>query len=202
MAIKILVQAAAERPDGPALRTRDFQVLEEEILRLEQIVSGFLDFARPPRPDLHPLDVTEAAAQAIDTIRTRAELQGVSLMQEPSPGPMVLSADANQLRQVLLNLLINALDAQPQGGWIRVGVRIEGDSRGGTMALTVADAGSGIPQSMANRLFEPFVSTKESGLGLGLSICRRIAEAHGGTLSASNKPEGGATFTLRLPIGK
>jgi signal transduction histidine kinase len=200
MAIKLLIQAGAERAGGPSLRARDFEVLDEEITRLEQIVSGFLDFARPPRPNPRSMDATEVVAQAIEGVKPRAELQGVSLTLERSDTPIVVPADPNQLRQVFLNLLINALDAQPKGGEIRVGLRIE-QAPEPTLVMTVADAGSGIAPGVADRIFEPFVSTKESGLGLGLSICRRIAEAHNGNLSANNLPDGGAVFTLKLPAG-
>ncbi len=202
MAIKLLVQAAAERPGGPSLRPRDFQVLEEEIARLEEIVTGFLDFARPPRPDPRPVNVAELTKQTADNVRARAELQGVSLVVEPDARPVVINADPNQLRQVLLNLLFNALDAQPRGGEIRIGVRLNQPVHGGSeLVLTMADAGPGIAPGVADRIFEPFVSTKESGLGLGLSICRRIAESHGGTLTATDRKGGGAIFTLRLPTG-
>jgi len=202
MAIKLLVQAGAERPGGPSLRPRDFQVLDEEISRVEQIVAGFLDFARPPRPNPRQMDATESLAQALDGVQPRAELQGVSLSLDRSIGPVVLSADPNQLRQVFLNLLFNALDAQPKGGSIQLGLRLEEDvEHEQSVVMTVADAGPGIAPGVADRIFEPFVSTKESGLGLGLSICRRIAEAHGGTLSASDRPGGGAVFTLRIPTG-
>jgi two-component system sensor histidine kinase HydH len=202
MAMKLLVQAAAERPGGPALRARDFQVLEEEIDRLEQIVAGFLDYARPPRPKPQPIDPVESVVQTLDAVRARAESQGVELILEPPDHPVVVSVDPHQFRQVLLNLLLNALDAQPNGGQIRVGVRLDRhDSDCPHLNLTVSDNGPGIAPELADRIFEPFVSTKESGLGLGLSICRRIAESHAGTLTAADRREGGAVFTLRLPAG-
>jgi signal transduction histidine kinase len=201
MAIKLLVQTAADRPDGPSLRPRDFQVLEEEIIRLEAIVSGFLDFARPPRLDPRPVDVVELASQVVEGLRPRADLQGVAVHVEEPPEPVIASADPNQLRQVLLNLLFNALDAQPRGGEVRIAARIDRANRiDPHLLMTVTDDGQGIPPSVGDRIFEPFVSTKESGLGLGLSICRRIIEAHGGTLTAANRPTGGAIFTLRFPI--
>lgn len=199
MAIKLLVQAAGDRREGPALRARDFQVLEEEIVRLEQIVTGFLDFARPPRPELRPVDVAAIAARATDSVRAKAELQGVAITAEPASGPVVVEADPNQLQQVLLNLLFNAIESQPCGGEVRVTVgfdrKVPTESH---LVVTVADAGPGLPD-IGERIFEPFVSTKESGLGLGLSICRRIAETHGGTLTSAARPGGGAVFTLRLP---
>lgn len=200
MAIKLLIQTAADRPDGPSLRPRDFQVLEEEIVRLEQIVTGFLDFARPPRPEPRSVDVGELVTQVADGLRPRAELQGVAIIEDLPPDPVIASADPNQLRQVLLNLLINALDALPRGGEVRVAVHLEpAESRGTQLVLTLSDTGEGLPTGVGDRIFEPFVSTKESGLGLGLSICRRIAESHGGTLTAANGPAGGAIFTLRFP---
>jgi two-component system sensor histidine kinase HydH len=200
MAIKLLVQTAADRPDGPSLRPRDFQVLEEEIVRLEKIVSGFLDFARPPRPDPRPVDIVELASKVAAGLRPRADLQGVAIVIDRPSEPVIASADPNQLRQVLLNLLINALDAQPWGGEVLVVAKIDrANTHDPQLLMTVTDKGPGLPQGVGERIFEPFVSTKESGLGLGLSICRRIVEAHGGTLAAATQPSGGAVFTLRFP---
>lgn len=200
MAIKLLIQTAAERPEGSSLRPRDFQVLEEEIVRLEQIVTGFLDFARPPRLDPRPVDVADLAAQTAAGLRPKAELQGVTITLDQSTGPVMASADPNQLRQVLLNLLLNALDALAAGGEVKIAAGIDHPPSGAPqLVLTVADNGPGLPAGVGERIFEPFVSTKESGLGLGLSICRRIAEAHGGTLTAGSPPAGGAEFTLRIP---
>lgn len=201
MAIKLLVQAAADRPGGSGFRPRDLRVLEEEIVRLEQIVSGFLDFARPPRPDARPVDVATLVCQTVDGVRARADLQGVAVEVRTPPGPAVAAVDPNQLRQVVYNLLFNALDAQPGGGRVAVSIepRTEADDQP-EVAVTVADAGPGLPADLGDRIFEPFVSTKEAGMGLGLSICRRIAEAHGGTLGAAAAPGGGAVFTVRLPV--
>jgi signal transduction histidine kinase len=203
MAMKLLVQAAADRPGGPRLSPRDFRVLEEEITRLELIVSGFLDFARPPRPDQRPVPARPLLEQVLDGVRTRAELQGVRLELDPPGDGVVLHADANQLRQVLYNLLFNALDAQPRGGRVRVGVEIESaPGEEPAAVLRVEDDGPGLPPALGENIFEPFVSTKESGLGLGLSICRRIAESHGGSVRAANRPDGGAVFAVRLPVAR
>jgi len=200
MSIKLLVQATAERNGGNLFKPRDLEVLEEEIIRLEQIVSGFLDFARPPRLEPRPVDVKELIQRTLDGIRARSELQGVSIVVEPTYGPTVASVDPNQLRQVLFNLLFNALDAQPQGGTISIRVAMEHTPDGiPELVMTVEDRGTGIPPDLMERIFEPFVSTKESGLGLGLSICRRIAETHGGTLTATSS-EQSTTFKMVLPV--
>jgi signal transduction histidine kinase len=201
MSIKVLVQATAERSHSPGFRPRDLQVLEEEIIRLEQIVSGFLDFARPPRPESRPIDVKALVERVIDGVKARAQLQGVEMYVQPTSGPTVVSADPNQIRQIVFNLLFNALDAQPQGGKIHVRIGIE-NTVGGfpQLELQVEDTGPGLPNELGDQIFEPFVSTKETGLGLGLSICRRIAEAHSGSLSAKSAPTGGAVFILRIPM--
>ena len=104
--------------------------------------------------------------------------------------------DADQFRQVLLNLLLNALEAVRRGG--AVGVAVEQTADGGA-SLAVTDDGCGLPADLGDRIFAPFITTKETGLGLGLSICKRIAEAHGGAITAADRAEGGAVFTLRLP---
>ena len=106
------------------------------------------------------------------------------------------AVDAAQFRQVLLNLLLNALDAIGSGGVISVDLKTEPD---GFIELRLSDNGRGLPANLGNRIFSPFVTTKETGLGLGLSISKRIIEAHGGEISATDRPEGGAVFTVRLP---
>jgi two-component system sensor histidine kinase HydH len=201
MAIKLLVQTAGDPSAGTGLRPRDLRVLEEEIARLERIVSGFLDFARPPRPDLRPVELGALLEQAVEGVRPRAEVQGVAVVVDRPAAPIALRADANQLRQVVYNLLFNALDAQPTGGRVRVTVAVEAPHPEADPAVVfrVEDDGLGLPPGLGDRVFEPFVSTKETGLGLGLSICRRIVESHGGTVRAADRPGGGAVFTVRLP---
>ena len=111
-------------------------------------------------------------------------------------GGVTVPADREQLRQVLVNLLLNALDAMPTGGTLTVGVR---PADAGRVAVEVADTGPGIPPAQMRRLFQPFASTKDTGLGLGLVISKRIAEGHAGTLGAANRRGGGASFLLTLP---
>ena len=105
--------------------------------------------------------------------------------------------DGEQIHQVLVNLLLNALDALPHGGEIRLDVRTAADPP--RAIVRIHDNGPGIAATILARLFEPFVSGKETGLGLGLSICQRLVEAHGGTITGGNAPEGGAVFTFTLP---
>jgi len=196
MSMKVLVQSAAERIPSAALDRHDLAVLDEEITRLERLVQTLLDFARPPQLEKRALDARGLLEQTGALVSGRAEQQGVRIECEVPPEPVVIQADVGQLRQVLLNLLLNALDALPKGGtvWLQMA------DAAAWLTLRVADTGPGLPAGLAHRIFEPFVSTKETGIGLGLSICKRIIEAHGGEIVASDRPEGGAVFTVRLPL--
>jgi two-component system, NtrC family, sensor histidine kinase HydH len=197
MSMKILVQVAAERGSVSNLDGRDLTVLEQEITRLERLVQTFLDFARPPQLDKRSFEVQAVLRQTVDLAAVRAEQQAVRIDCRLPETPLVVQADQSQIRQVALNLLLNALDAVPHGGTI--GVQLEAVV-GEWLTLQVEDTGAGLPAKLGERIFEPFVTTKETGLGLGLSICKRIVEAHGGEISAANRQEGGACFTVRLPL--
>lgn len=202
MAIKILIQAAADPLREVPFRAKDLAVIEREIARLEQTVRGFVDFARPPRPEKQPVDLNALLEQTVAGLRARAERQGVALGAEVPAEPVVLLADPNQFGQVVYNLIYNALDAQPAGGRVRVCAEVEAREpfAAAELVLRVEDEGAGLPAGLGERIFDPFVSTKETGLGLGLSICRRIVEDHGGTICATPRPARGAVFTVRVPL--
>ncbi len=202
MAIKLLIQALADGRGGNRLRPRDVQVLEEEIIRLEQIITSFLDFARPTRPDKKPIEIGPLVHQVADRFQGRARLQGVAIAVELPRLPVVAEVDPNQVQQVVYNLLFNALDAQPEGGSVVITAEIDETENGSMLALRVEDEGTGFSEEVRDRVFEPFVSTKDSGMGLGLSICRRIAENHGGEMRAGNRDSGGAAVTIRVPVAQ
>jgi two-component system, NtrC family, sensor histidine kinase HydH len=202
MAMKILVQAAAEA-SPPALADRDLLVLEEEITRLERSAETFLDFARPPEIERRTFDLRLLIGQMLDLVAPRAGRQGVQVSCNfPESRAIPIRADLGQVRQVLLNLLLNALDAVPQGGTISVEIETSAGVAVGSpgwVTVRVCDTGCGLPSELGHKIFEPFVSTKPTGIGLGLSICKRIVESHGGQIEALNRPGGGAEFTVRLP---
>ncbi len=201
MSMKILVQGAlagnGAENGWPAtgLSNQDLAVLEEEITRLEQLIQSFLDFARPPVPEKRLLDVRPLVEQTAAFVAGRAATASVDIELHLPPTPARATVDPGQMRQVLLNLVLNALDAMPSGGT----VTIELDERDGWLTLQVADHGCGLPAELGEHIFDPFTTTKTTGVGLGLSICRRIATAHGGTITGANRPGGGAVFTFRVP---
>lgn len=201
MPMKMLVQAALERDDGCGLCGRQLEVVEEEIERLESAIQMFLEFARPTPIEKSMFDLVGVAEQTLELLAGRAEAQGVALVDRFPPGPVMVEADCGQIRQVLLNLLLNAFDSLAGGGEVRLEIDTPRAGEAGAQwtTLRVLDSGPGIPPEILERIFEPFVTTKETGTGLGLSICRRIVMAHGGEIAAENLPGHGARFVIHLP---
>ena len=209
MPMKMLVQNAIDRDDGKGLSGEQLLVVEEEISRLEHSIQDFLDFARPPTLEKTPLDVRLVVEQTVELISGRAERQRVQILDDFPDEPAIVEADPAQLRQVMLNLLLNALDALPDGGHIDITISStrspnwheqgQSNSRKQWTLISIHDSGEGFATEILDRLFEPFSSTKETGTGLGMSICRRIVEAHGGVITASNSPQGGAVISVTLP---
>ncbi|MDA1162840.1 MAG: ATP-binding protein [Planctomycetota bacterium] len=196
MSMKILVQTAMESGAAAAMSGRDLSILDEEITRLEQLVQGFLDFARPPEAVRHSINLADVATSTVNLVTPQAGRRGVSVTCDVSDDVPPVNADSGQLRQVVLNLLLNAIEATPTGGT----VSIHGECLNDFAVLRVTDAGAGLPEELGDSIFEPFVSSRETGIGLGLSICRRIVETHQGTITAQDRLAGGAEFTVRIPV--
>jgi len=195
-AISMLVQLQREKAQEGGLPAEDLHVIEQEIGRMEERLNAFIDFARPARPRWRRIDLAEVTSRTLALMQGRASKQRVELNFQAPAAPILIEADAEQIGRVLVNLGLNALDAMPRGGRLDVALSRTPD---GSVELTVGDTGPGVDPKHLPRLFEPFFTSKEAGLGLGLPISRRIARDHGGNLRAVNRPEGGAMFLLRLP---
>jgi signal transduction histidine kinase len=196
--MKLLVEAALRPGSRSTLTEEDLRVIHGEIARLEETVQNFLSFARLPAPRREVCDLREVAARSLDLVRARAVRQGVAVEVDTPAQPLRADLDPAQLHQVLVNLLFNALDAMPRGG--RLGLTLR--AAGGECQCIVSDTGPGIAAEVRGRLFTPFASTKPTGTGLGLSLARRIVEEHGGRIAGDNRPEGGARFTIVLPLAR
>jgi two-component system, NtrC family, sensor histidine kinase HydH len=194
-AIKMLVQTGME--DG-RLPADDLRVIEAEVRRMERALQTFLDFARPAKAERRPTDLAPVVQGVVGLVRGRAEKQRVAVRVELPPGGVTVTADEEQLRQVFVNLCLNALDAMPTGGTLILTVRTANPRQA---QVEVSDTGPGIPKAVLPRLFEPFVSSKDTGLGLGLVISERIVRDHAGTIGAANRVGGGASFFVTLPAG-
>jgi PAS domain S-box-containing protein len=193
--IKGLVQVNLREAAARGLPAEDLRVIEHEVRRMERTLQTFLDFARPPRPDRRRLDLAEVVERVFALVGGRARKQAVALRFLRPDEPVGVDGDQDQLQQLVLNLVLNALDAMPHGGGVEVELR---PPRDGQVELLVRDTGPGIAPHILPKVFETFVSSKETGIGLGLPVSRRIAEDHGGSLAAYNLPAGGACFALRL----
>lgn len=196
--IKGLVQVNLRDLTSRGVPADDLAVIEHEIRRMERTLQTFLDFARPPKPNRRPTDLSSIVERVMALVGGRARKQQVTLRLLKPDAPVTANVDNDQIQQLLLNLVLNALDAMPKSGEIEVDLR---DARDGFIELYVRDNGPGIPPNILPKVFETFVSSKETGVGLGLPLSRRIAEDHGGTLTAYNLPGTGACFLLRLPAG-
>ena len=207
MPMKILVQAAVARSPTPVLEGPDLAVLDQEITRLERSVQALLDFARPGLPSKQIFDPRTVVKESVALVTGRARRLGVTIEHQMPERAITVRADLGQFRQVIFNLLLNALDAVREGGRVHIAlldsVRPIPSDAGAVItnwvALRVEDDGCGLPADLGSQIFEPFISTKETGVGLGLSICKRIIDDHGGEITAANREEGGAVFTVFLP---
>ncbi len=183
----------------PGTKAHDRLLLVQQTgLEIKEIVRALLDFAREPSQERAVIDVSDAAHEIVELIRRTSSAKAIELVERYSDDPAPVVGSPNQLKQVFLNLVTNASQALAGEGTIEIAVRRDGD----WVEATVSDNGDGIPDESLGRIFEPFFTTKRDrgGSGLGLSVSHGIAAAHGGSLVAENLTEGGACFTLRLPV--
>jgi signal transduction histidine kinase len=175
-------------------------VLRDAITRLNRLTQTFLDFARPSALNRRSLRLDQILQQTAELAAPQAKRQGVNIRCELAESQSEIQADPDQLRQLFLNLVLNSLDAGPTTVCLRLLAPANGSE--GLFTVEIEDDGCGLPDGLAGRIFEPFMSSKETGVGLGLTICKRIVETHGGTIKASSVSSGGTKFTVELPRGK
>jgi two-component system NtrC family sensor kinase len=186
--------------EGSAV-AQDLETIVRETKRCRDIVRGLLDFARQVPPHKTELDINESIDWALDIVDHQLAVGNISVTKSLSQQLPKVRADANQMVQVLLNLLVNAADAMPAGGELFIGTDVEDRDDRRWVVVKVADTGCGIPPAIQDKIFEPFFSTKEAkGTGLGLPVVWGILEEHGATIEVHSLPQRGATFTIRLPL--
>jgi signal transduction histidine kinase len=166
------------------------------VQRLEHLSEEYLRVARLPQPRMESDDLGPKVEEIVAFARPEIERAGLSVRVDVAADLPPAYFDEGQIRQALLNVLRNAREAMPDGGTIDVSVRAEGMS----VVASVEDRGTGIPEDVRSRIFDPFFSTKGEGTGLGLAITRQIIEAHGGSIACEPRDGGGTSFRLLLPI--
>ena len=193
------------RKDIPEEVRSDLETIAQETERVRKIVKGLLDFSRQTELDREPTDVNRLVRFTLSLVENQALIKGVNLNFEQGEGLPMITLDRNQIQSVLLNIMINALDATDPGGSIKlttgIGVSVGKPGQNG-IEILCTDTGCGIPPENLNKLFDPFFTTKEvgQGTGLGLSVSYGIVERHGGNIWVQSKVGRGSTFKIWLPI--
>lgn len=172
------------------------EIIQKESQRLNGLLTEFLDFARP-RPPKFQLIRIESLVDGVIQLASHAATGGqVRFRKEIAASLPEVEGDPELLKQVLLNLIMNAIQAMPEGGQITVSIAVEKER----LLIRISDQGRGISADVRDRIFDPFFTTKEHGTGLGLAVAHQIVEQHGGVLRAESNGEGGAVFTTQLPL--
>lgn len=181
----------------------DFEVISEEIRHIDTIVNNFLEFSRPPKLKMRMASPSDAVDLAVQLLRHRLESYNVRVEVQRTERLPEIELDPDQLKEVLVNLMVNACEAMVDGGVITIQEEMGvSDNNLQVVVVRMSDNGPGIPEAIQGKMFQPFFSTKEEGTGLGLSIATRIVEEHGGWFDLKSREGEGATFSITLPVGE
>jgi signal transduction histidine kinase len=201
--LELLRSKLAGGGDGfdPQSAQRHVEILTDEMHRLDRVVETLADFSRPMELDLREYDLRRVVEQVLDLSGVEMREHGVRIEFDGPTLPVPVRVDAELMRQALLNLLLNAMQAMQAGGVVRVSVRREQR----IAVVEIADNGAGIPEALLPRIFDLYFTTKPRGSGIGLAMTYRIVQLHGGAMEVRSdanpaSPERGTTFTLRIPI--
>jgi signal transduction histidine kinase len=180
----------------------DLEMIIKEVSRLERITSEILDYSKEVKLNLERVDLREALDESLDVVESRLDSAQILVQRRYADLPCEVRADARRLKQVLLNLLENAIDAlsgTPPKGAVAGTITLDVSPGPDSVRLEVTDTGPGIPEDLFDRVFTPFFTTKPNGSGLGLPVTRRIITDHGGRISLAKTPLGHTKFNIELP---
>ena len=194
-AVALHLQLIADEIESPR-GARQLAIVEQEFNRIAGIVGRMLDFQRPQIGEMQPVNVLTSLETVLALTSKQLERAGIQLERRLPPKLPPVAAVENQLKQVFLNLLLNAFEVMPDGGRLTVAA----DSNDDEIHIMFADTGPGLDEDTVARLFEPFFTTKADGSGLGLAVSHEIVANHDGVLTAASRPGGGAVFTVTLPV--
>ena len=203
-AVKMLIFSLQNEVTGDSQLSNDFAVIVKEIDRIENFIQNFLDFARPPKPNFSFTDVNETVKQTLNLLSPQIKNAKLELVENLNTSGVMVYSDREQLKQVLVNIIMNAIQTMPTGGKLNVATSTDGESQDLStyLKIKISDTGTGISHEMLDSIFDPFVTSKEDGVGLGLSIAHQIIANHGGWIEATNNKDKGATFIINLPLRK
>jgi len=187
-----------ERHKDPEFIKKLHEIFSSETRRIQGIVQELLEFSKPKPPHPRPVEIGRLIESTLDLLAGDLIKRGIKYSVSCGHDGVQAQADPDQMRQVFMNLIQNAADAMPEGGSLEFHTRIVE----GCLEIRVTDTGHGIPKHLLAKIFDPFVTTKPAGTGLGLAVVYSILQQHHGTIRAENRPDGGAVFTLRLPVAE
>lgn len=196
-AIKMIMEAAIDQQQVDCTR-QDLDVMLHEVRRMESTVNEILGLAGPREVDLGLHDLNQVIRNLLALTRHRLEIAGIQTALALDETLPVFYFDAKHMQQVLLNLIVNAVEAMPHGGQLEI--RTAWDTAAGQIRIQIRDEGLGIPEEIRGRIFDPFFTTKEQGTGVGLSIVYTMVREHGGEVELESAEGGGTTFEITLPI--
>jgi two-component system sensor histidine kinase AtoS len=198
--IKGAAQLLREQYEDEGMIVEFLEIIIDEVNGLSRLTTEFLDFARPLQLELRPTDLNEVMCKILQLMSVSISQAGVQVLQRLCPSMPKIEADGKQLEQVLKNIVLNALQAMPEGGELLVETR-ERNGSGKWVELSITDTGMGIPSEKLEKIFVPFFTTKTKGTGLGLSVVRKIIENHRGKIEVRSELNEGTTFNVVLPVG-
>lgn len=172
-------------------------VLQKEIQRLEEVLSDFLRFAKGGSLELLEQDINQVVDEVIDFMAPEAKRNGIEVVRDYATDLPIVKLDTGLIKQAILNIIINAQQAMPQGGRLSVST----SHKEGHVHIGVTDTGTGIPRHHQDKIFQAYFSTKKKGTGLGLPTAKRIVEGHGGSISVESTEGRGSSFIIQLPLG-
>jgi len=179
-------------------RREDVDVIVKETIRCREIVKRLLDFAKQTKPQKRPTNVNDLIDNIILLVRNQTSFRNIDIQRQLAPELPDILADADQMQQVFINIILNAADAMSKGG--KLVIRSSLSASGDAIMVSFADTGPGISEENRERIFDPFFTTKEHGTGLGLSISYGIVEQHGGTIRVESTVGQGSIFSVELPV--
>jgi signal transduction histidine kinase len=203
-AIKMLIFSIKQNKESSQEMHADLEIIIKEIDRMDNIIQSVLKFAKPNVPSFTPTDVQVVLRETLYLLGPRIRQNRIDVSESYYPKAGTIQADPDQLKQVFMNIILNAMDAMHDGGVLGISTLVvEEDIKSvkqKALKISISDTGQGISGEIKDTLFDPFVKSKDYGVGLGLSITQQIIELHQGKIIASNNPDKGATFTIYLPF--
>lgn len=201
VSVQTFFQLAPIRLDDEEFRTGFLALAHAEVNRVCELVGELLDVARPAPAVLVRADLAQVADTTVRLLMPQARQRQVAMTLECTPG-LYVRADVARIKQVLINIVLNALEATPPGGAVRIGARAARHNRRDYGEVTVEDTGTGIPAQIHGEIFTPFVTAKPGGTGLGLAIAQRIVSDHDGFITVDSASDRGTRFTVCLPCAE